>query len=155
MEIISEDIFKCKEDIIVHQVNCQGVMGSGIALQVKQLYPEVFKGYEYYCKTRKVEDILGSSLICEANDGKYIANLFGQNKYGKGLQTDYEAFKHALIEIHDFAKEHNLSVAIPYKIGSNLAGGDWNTIFDIITEVFSDNVEFNIYKLDKGEKYGG
>lgn len=148
MEIIEGNIFDCKEDIIVHQTNCQGVMGHGIALQVKERYPEVFKGYYYYCKTNQPEEILGTSLICEADNGKYVANMFGQLNYGEGLQTDYRKFRKALTEIHDFAKEQNLSVAIPYKIGCGLAHGDWNTVFDIICEVFSDNVPYNIYKYE-------
>ena len=152
--MIDADIFTCKEDIIVHQTNCQGVMGSGIALQVKQKYPEVFNGYYRYCKTNNGEEILGTSLICEANNGKYIANLFGQLRYGAGLQTDYNMFKKGLQEVHDFAKERNLSVAIPYKIGCGLAHGDWNTILDIINEVFYDNVKMEIYKYEKtSDKY--
>ena len=147
MEIIDGNIFDCTENIIVHQTNCQGVMGHGIALQVKQRYPEVFNAYHQYCKTNLVADILGTSLICEANDGKYIANIFGQANYGEGLQTDYDALKHGLIEIKDFANENNLTVAIPYKIGCGLAHGDWNIVFGIITEVFSD-VECNIYKYE-------
>ena len=111
--MIEGNIFDCKEDIIVHQVNCQGVMGSGLAKQVKEKYPEVFNGYYHYCKQNMGTDILGTSLICEANDGKYIANLFGQLYYGEGLQTDYDMFRKALQEVHDFAKERNLSVAIP------------------------------------------
>ena len=70
MEIIDGNIFNCKENIIVHQTNCQGVMGHGIAAQVKERYPEVFRGYYHYCKTQIPEEILGTSLICEANDGK-------------------------------------------------------------------------------------
>lgn len=151
--MIEDNIFNCTENIIVHQTNCQGVMGHGIALQVKQKYPEVYNAYHYYCKTNCAKDILGTSLICEANDGKYIANLFGQLNYGEGLQTDYDRFKSALIEIHDFAKEHNLSVAIPYKIGCGLAHGDWNIVYNIINEVFSDDVQMNIYRLEKNETY--
>ena len=148
MEIINGNIFDCTENIIVHQTNCQGVMGHGIALQVKQKYPEVFKAYHQYCKTNLGTDILGTSLICEANDGKYIANIFGQLNYGAGLQTDYEKLKQGLQEVHDFAKERDLSVAIPYKIGCGLAHGDWNIVFDLITEVFSDDVPMNIYKFE-------
>ena len=147
--MIDADIFTCKEDIIVHQTNCQGVMGSGIALQVKQKYPEVFNGYYHFCKTNQLKDILGTSLICEANDGKYIANLFGQENFGAGFQTDYDAFRKALKEIHDFAKERNLSVAIPYKIGCCRAGGDWNIVFDIINEIFYDSVPMEIYKYEE------
>ena len=148
MEIIEGNIFDCSENIIVHQTNCQGVMGHGIALQVKEKYPEVFNAYYHYCKTNRATDILGTSLICEANNGKYIANMFGQLYYGEGLQTDYDKFRVALKEIHDFAKEQNLSVAIPYKIGCGLAHGDWNVVFDIICDVFSDDVPFNIYKYE-------
>ena len=146
--MIEGNIFDCTENIIVHQTNCQGVMGSGLAKQVKEKYPEVFNAYYHYCKTQELKDIFGTALICEANDGKYIANLFGQDKYGSGLQTDYDMFKKALQEIHDFAKEQKLSVAIPYKIGCGLAGGDWNTVFDIITEIFFDDVPYEIYKLE-------
>ena len=153
MEIIDGNIFNCKENIIVHQTNCQGVMGHGIAAQVKERYPEVFRGYYHYCKTQIPEEILGTSLICEANDGKYIANLFGQLSFGVGLQTDYDRFRHALQEIHDFAKERDLSVAIPYKIGCGLAQGDWNTVYNIIVDVFSDYENVNIYRYEQGEKY--
>lgn len=149
MEILNEDILNCKENIIVHQTNCLGVMGKGLAQQIKQKYPEVFNGYYHYCKTNTAESIFGTSLICEANDGKYIANLFGQLSYGKDLQTDYDKFKTALQEIHTFAKENKLSVAIPYKIGCGLAGGDWNTVYDIISEIFYDSVECNLYKYEK------
>ena len=152
--MIEGNIFNCSEDIIVHQTNCQGVMGHGIAKQVKELYPEVFNGYYHYCKTNNGEEILGTSLICEANNGKYIANLFGQLRYGAGLQTDYDMFRKALQEVHDFAKERNLSVAIPYKIGCGLAHGDWNTVLDIINEVFYDDVKMEIYKYEKtSDKY--
>ena len=151
--IVDENIFNCAENIIVHQTNCQGIMGHGIALQVKQKYPEVYNAYHHYCKTNLPSNLLGTCLICQANDGKYIANLFGQLNYGKCLQTDYEKFKSGLVEIHDFAKEHNLSVAIPYKIGCGLAHGDWNIVYNIINEVFSDDVQMNIYRLEKNETY--
>lgn len=31
MKIVDGDIFNCDADAILHQVNCQGVMGSGVA----------------------------------------------------------------------------------------------------------------------------
>ena len=40
---IKGDIFKSNADAILHQVNCQGVMGSGIAKQVKENFPVVFE----------------------------------------------------------------------------------------------------------------
>lgn len=152
MKTIKGDIFNCKEDIIVHQTNCQGVMGHGIAAQVKAKYPEVFQGYYHFCKTNLPSEILGETLICQANDGKYIANVFGQLHYGEGLQTDYERLEKALLQVRDFAIENELSVAVPYKIGCGLAHGDWNIVNKIIRKVFK-KVEANIYKFEKHESY--
>lgn len=148
MEIIDGNIFDCTENIIVHQTNCQGVMGHGIAAQIKARYPEVFKGYYHYCKTNKPEDILGECLICEADDGKFIANVFGQLNFGEGLQTDYERLEKGLTEVKNFAADKQLSVAIPYKIGCGLAHGDWNVVYEIIERVF-ENVNCTIYRLEK------
>ena len=146
MEIINGDIFTCKEEIIVHQTNCMGVMGSGLAAQVKKKYPDVFKGYYHFCKTNQLNELLGNTLICETDDGKYIANVFGQGNYGTDKQyTDYDALRKGLKDVRDFAKERNLSVAIPYKIGCGLGGGDWNTVFEMITDIFAD-VPTNIYR---------
>lgn len=148
MEIVNGNIFDCTEDIIVHQTNCQGVMGHGIAKQVKDRYPEVFQGYYHYCKTNEPESLLGEALIIEANDGKYIGNIFGQLNFGEGLQTDYERLQNGLQEICDFAKEHKLSVAIPYKIGCGLAHGDWGVVAKIINKVFNEDVKATIYKYE-------
>lgn len=35
---------------IAHQVNCRGKMGSGVALAIKQKYPEVYQKYSEACK---------------------------------------------------------------------------------------------------------
>ena len=41
MKHIYGDIFLSNADAILHQVNCQGVMGSGVAKQVREKYPIV------------------------------------------------------------------------------------------------------------------
>ena len=33
-------------DILCHQVNCQGVMGAGLAKQIRSKYPEVYEQYK-------------------------------------------------------------------------------------------------------------
>ena len=145
--IIYKDILLAREDIIVHQTNCMGVMGCGVALSIKNKYPEVFKSYKNYCDVEDKFEILGTTQICSCNDGKKIANLFGQYTYGRDhKQTINEQFEKAIIQLHDYAKENNLSVAIPYKIGCNNAGGDWKEIYTIIAKVFND-YPFVLYKI--------
>lgn len=41
--IVGDLLKQDKVDIICHQTNCKGVMGAGIAFQIKRAYPEVFK----------------------------------------------------------------------------------------------------------------
>ena len=38
IKVINGDLFNSTARFIVHQVNCQGKMGSGVALQVKQKF---------------------------------------------------------------------------------------------------------------------
>lgn len=48
------DIFESKAQVIVNTVNCQGVMGKGLALAFKQRYPDMFATYQQECKTGKL-----------------------------------------------------------------------------------------------------
>ena len=75
--IVHGDLLKASEDIIGHQVNCKGVMGSGVDKLIKEKYPEAF-----------------------CANGKTVANLFAQLKYGRGKEqyTDYSAEETVLIE---------------------------------------------------------
>ena len=45
IKVVYGDLMQATEDIIVHQVNCKGVMGSGVAKQIKANFPEVFNEY--------------------------------------------------------------------------------------------------------------
>ena len=150
---IEGNIFDCKEDIICHQTNCQGVMGHGIALQVKERYPKVYNFYKKCCElTKNKKKLLGTVLYVDTEDGKIIANIFGQLNYGEGLQTNYGKMAIAFNSVHDYAKEENLSVAIPYKIGCGLAHGDWNIVSKLIENIF-DDIDCTIYKFERNERY--
>ncbi len=42
---VEGSVLDAKENIIGHQVNCIGVMGAGLALQIKNKYSMVFEEY--------------------------------------------------------------------------------------------------------------
>lgn len=138
--IKSGNILNTTEDIICQQVNCQGVMGSGLALQIKNRYPEVYVAYKECCNQYSPKQLLGKTQTVKCDDGKYVANLFGQLNYGtKNKQTDYKALKTALDSVFNsitnIDKYKGLSVAIPYGIGCGLGGGDWETVYSFIREL--------------------
>ena len=135
------DILDTSCDVIAHQVNCMGVMGSGVALAIKNKYPEVYPDYHSLCKSIEPERLLGNLHISATKDGKYIANCFGQLNYGWGKQhTDYRALEYSFNSLKNWMLATGKSrVAIPYKIGCVRGGGDWNTVFNIIYRVFCNN----------------
>ena len=150
MIVVKEgNIFNGNEKIICHQTNCLGIMGGGIALQVRNRYPEVYKKYSELCSLYKdrTERLMGNVQFVETNDGKIIANCFGQNGIGNGVQTDYNDLYECLKSVKTYAEEHLVTVSIPYNIGCGLAGGDWNIVSSMIEEIFGDSdVPCTIYQ---------
>lgn len=125
------DILQAKENIIVHQVNELGIMGAGLALQIKNKYPDVYKKYKAVAN----KECLGKIQIIKINDNKYICNMFSQRGISRTHKTtNYKLMKMCLEKLKTFADKNNLSIAIPYKIGCGLAGGDWDIVKNIINE---------------------
>ena len=57
---VQGDITKSDCDIICHQVNCQGVMNSGVAKAIREKWPEVYDNYKRWCDREEYkEDLLG------------------------------------------------------------------------------------------------
>lgn len=140
------DIFESGADVICHQVNCQGVMGSGIAKQVRKKYPWVYGTYKNYCdgikaishQEKPTKFLLGSALPVFIDETTIIINLFGQDEYGYdgNCYTDYKKLKQALEMVR--LNHPNKTIAIPYLMGCHRGGGDWNIVYKMIEEVFAD-----------------
>lgn len=145
IKIKNENILNCTEDIIVHQVNAQGVMGGGLARQLADRYPSLENEYRKYCERygNKYIELSGTVFWYNINKGEFIANMFSQKE---NFDTDYLAMKKALTKIKKYAEKVNFSIAIPYGIGCGIANGDWNEIYKIIEKVF-DDYNVTLYKL--------
>ena len=139
------NILECNENIIVHQVNTQGIMGGGVARQLANRYINLEKEYSEFCKLYDNDyNKLKGQVFKIMIEGKIIMNMFSQKE---NFDTDYEAMKIALEEIKEYAKSFKLSVAIPYGIGCGIANGDWNIVYKIIEEVFND-YDVTLYRLE-------
>ena len=72
-------------DYICHQVNCQGVMGSGIAKQIRERWVWVFNSYRNYCCEHELKnnELLGNIWGVRLKDtDQWVINMFSQDKYG-------------------------------------------------------------------------
>ncbi|UKS30853.1 macro domain-containing protein [Paenibacillus sp. HWE-109] len=148
IQVIEGDLLSAAENIIAHQVNCRAKMASGVAKVIRAKYPNAYLQYMELFKNHRSESLLGRCQPVVIGENKYVANLFGQLNYGYGGEkyTNETALKMALISLKAFAVDNSLSVALPYKIGSDRGGADWNEVYKIIDEVFAD-YEVTLYRL--------
>lgn len=154
MICVKGDVLKAPFQIIAHQVNCKGVMGAGLAKQIKQKYPMAYERYKDHCQRGAY---LGDCVGCDTPDHHYIMNIFAQDGYGRDkVYTDYDAmyqsFRRGISEFRERACEGRyvaqLTIAIPYMIGCGLAGGDWDEVQKILLAVEKDcNVVFIAYDI--------
>ena len=134
--LLKGDILTAPSGIVVQGCNAQGVMGSGLALQIKTLFPDVFK--EYKSKHESSGLLLGDVVICPPKPPRniWIANAITQEFYGRNPNVryvDYDAVRTSFSVIADLARRENLEVHYP-QIGAGLGNGDWGVLSKIIEE---------------------
>lgn len=137
---------------LIHQVNCQMVMNSGVAKQIRDKYPEHYEDYKWPFKIGyKPLDLLGDYVVSHTeNDNKLIIGLFSQYNYGYNghRYTNYVALIEALGKTVNLLK--GKQIFIPYRLGCDRGGGDWSVV-SLLLEDFEklNNVEFTIVELKK------
>ena len=159
VKVVNGNLLHAKEDIIAHQVNCRGVMGAGLARQIKNSFPHAYQQYQRLCESYKENPskLLGAcQLVHEYREDYHviIANLFGQDGYGyAGTHTDEpalrEAFRSLAAKINTasvLSGTPTKSVAMPWGIGCGLGGGHWPRVYEIIEQEFA-GIEVVLYKL--------
>ena len=163
IKIVRGNLLSIERGIIGHQVNCQGKMGSGVALQVKSRHPLAYEEYQELVQEyitvdengRLIEDLrhnlLGYVNGVKINDNLYVANMFGQNKYGYDgkIYTDTNALFKCFKTVRGVAENLDLPVYLPYRIGSYRGGADWNLVEDHLLTAF-DGYEVTLMKYHEG-----
>ena len=133
IEYVTGDLLNSAEKIILQGCNSKGVMGSGIALQIKQKYPEAFLKYQKYCDFYNSENInIVGDVVLYETDEVTIINAITQKNYGRYKENRYVSYD----AIDDVMRYLNIAyagkrVAMPM-IGAGLGNGDWNVISAII-----------------------
>lgn len=130
-------------DIIAHQTNCQGVMGSGVAKAIKEQYPRVYEQYRKAYENGLLK--LGMCQVVKTNpkgdDNRLIANLCGQDTFGRDNKryTNYEGIYVAIEKLANYCKINDIkSVAFPWKMSSDRGGANWMVICTMIEAAFKD-----------------
>lgn len=143
IKIIEGNLLEINVNVIAHQVNCKGVMGAGLAKQIRSRYPDVYTSYKKACNAQT--DLLGKVQLVATPDCR-VANLFSQSNYGTGkCYTNYEALAMCLTKLRYRMETLGLKeLGLPYGLGCGLAGGDWKIVYEIIRDVFTPS-EITVY----------
>lgn len=159
MKHIKGDLIKLAQqghfDVIVHGCNCFHTMGGGIALTIKNTFPDAYQAdlktpYQDAEKlgTYSKADIVSKHTVHLSLSEERgltiepkvltVVNAYTQYDFGSHRNpcpVDYQAIRRVFRAIaKDFAGKR---VGIP-AIGCGLAGGDWNIVEQIIDEECPD-----------------
>ncbi|RAT96980.1 macro domain-containing protein [Brevibacillus sp. Leaf182] len=141
------DLFESNADAIVNTVNCVGVMGKGVALEVKKRYPHVYSEYRKACDAGVIKPGVIQSIATENLFGpKYIIN-FPTKRHWK-TNSIIEDIEIGLITLVDEIKKLKLqSIAIP-PLGCGNGGLDWDVVKPKIINALSglDNIDITIFE---------
>jgi O-acetyl-ADP-ribose deacetylase (regulator of RNase III) len=138
LEEIQGDVFKAKEQILIHGCNCHNAMGSGVAKTIRKIYPGAWLEDQKTLWGDKNK--LGTFTSWSGKHYYYdqditVINLYSQYKYGHTeVYADYKAILDGLKQVEFVYR--GASFAMP-RIGAGLARGDWAKIKDIIKVVFT------------------
>lgn len=150
IKIIDGDLLTATEDYICHQVNMQGVMGSGVAKAISDKWPNVKSAYLAECSNAKDNNqpLFGAVQFVPISDERYVLNIFGQCHYGRDkdtVYTDYGSLASAFQSINKHCAGRSL--AFPYMFGCGLANGNWGVVYGLMKDYLGD-VDVTIYKKE-------
>jgi len=134
--------------IIAHICNDVGAWGKGFVLAISKKWKE-----PELCFRNDEINGLGDIDLIEVEPNLFVCNMIAQHGISAINNIPpirYDALRICLIKLRKYILErsfYSYSVNMP-KIGSGLAGGDWNIIEKIIIEELCIyNIEVNIYTL--------
>lgn len=141
--ISNGNIFNSKCEFLINPVNTVGVMGKGLALQFKNIFPNNFLKYRQHCLEGNLT--IGKLLVISENN-KRIINFPTKQDWKNNSKLEYIILGLQKLEVA--IQRFNIkSIAFP-KIGCGLGGLDWNTVLSEIikfSERINDDIVIEIY----------
>lgn len=91
IKIIEGNIVNAKTDFIIHQVNCQGEMNTGVAKALRDYDEGIYKHYRKFCEFCKFEseELLGTCDAYLLKDRKYHGRI-GQTVFAVLVTKTYD-----------------------------------------------------------------
>lgn len=133
--------------VLLHQVNCLGVAGAGVALGMRREFPGWYSDYRLWCEQEPDKKrLLGTTHSYSPRRDLVICSAFAQLNISKSRRvTDYEAWDKILrrleSRVSSMNEKHSMNweIRAPWGIGCGLGGGDWRVMRDLFEFYFGDS----------------
>lgn len=139
IRIQSGDILKAPVEAIVNPVNTVGVMGAGLARQIRDRYPDHYVAYREACRRGEVR--IGRMFVHDRGEGarpRYIIGFPTKEDWRAPSKMEY--IEAGLRDLARVIREHDIRrVAVP-ALGAGLGGLDWRAVRPLILRALSDVV---------------
>jgi O-acetyl-ADP-ribose deacetylase (regulator of RNase III) len=131
---LSGDILLSGAKAIAQGVAPNDDFHQGLALQLRERMPALYKDFRHYCQTQHPKP--GGLWTWMSSDGHYIVNLFTQEgAYDHGSKPGHATLSHvnhALHALHAFAQKEKISsIALP-RLACGVGGLNWSDVKPLI-----------------------
>jgi O-acetyl-ADP-ribose deacetylase (regulator of RNase III) len=127
------DLFKTHKQTIINTINCKGVMGAGIALRCKELYPEVYRDYVQRCAQNLVHP--GEPYLYQRDRLPWVLNFPTKDHWRNPSKIEYISDGLRYLEEH-YQAWGITSLATP-ALGCGNGGLHWAQVGPLMFHYFS------------------
>ena len=151
IEYVKGNMMEAPVQALVNTVNTVGVMGKGIALQFKEIFPQNFKVYLKACRDKSLQTGMLLTYREQTFDGeKIIINFPTKTEWYQ--KSKYEYIETGLIALVDVIKSENVeSIAIP-PLGCGNGGLKWDIVRPMLEKYLAPLENVNIFIYEPNEK---
>jgi O-acetyl-ADP-ribose deacetylase (regulator of RNase III) len=142
---IEESVFNSPAAVITNTVNCEGVMGAGLALEMALRHPDLEADYQLRCKAGAVE--IGRPYLFQVPGCSYRAVLNFPTKQHWRFPSRLawiEQGLHYIASHYAQATPPITSLALP-RLGCDKGGLEWPQVQTLIEQHLADLPDINVY----------
>ena len=137
---VTGSIFQSPAQTLVNTVNTVGVMGKGVALEFKKIFPEMFKQYQLLCENR---DFKIGTLWLYRSPNKWVLNFPTKENWRQPSRVNY--IEVGLQKFVDTYTQMNIhSIAFP-ALGCGHGQLDFESQVQPIMESYLRNLPIDIF----------
>lgn len=147
------DILLSTAQAIAHGVSPNDNFGQGLALALRERWPQLYKDFRHYCHDAHPKP--GDAWLWRASDGTRIVSLLTQESaYGHGEKPGTATLpnvNHALRSLHKLAQTERFgSIALP-RLATGVGRLVWEDVFPLVTEHLG-GLDIPVYVYTRYEK---